>query len=72
MKTNEALASYSSMVQYQLTGQNSHPLAIGEPADFVLLDRDTSIATASEIRSSTVLATYKSGRLIYTPKPVPS
>jgi len=65
MKKSEALASYSSMVQYQLTGQNSHPLAVSEPADFVVLDTDISLARALEIRKTAVLGTYKAGKRIY-------
>jgi predicted amidohydrolase YtcJ len=59
---NEAFASYSSAVSYQLTGKKSVPLSVGQPCDFIVLDRNPLEISSSELRELKVLATFKSGK----------
>lgn len=65
ISSEEALDAYTSKVQYQLSGNLSAPLAIGQPADFIVLDSDILRVSADELRKSKVLATYKSAKRIY-------
>jgi predicted amidohydrolase YtcJ len=44
-----------------------HPLAIGSPADFVVLDRDPVEASPDELRRTTVLATWIDGAAVPFP-----
>jgi predicted amidohydrolase YtcJ len=44
------------------------PLAVGSPADFVVLDVDPLEATPDELRTARVLATYIDGELIEIPE----
>ena len=43
----------------------SGKLEPGEPADFVVLDRDPRSAPVEDVRSTKVLATYVAGREVY-------
>jgi predicted amidohydrolase YtcJ len=55
----EALESYSTAPIFQLTGRNITPLGVGEPCDFVLLDRNPLEENTLKLREITVLETYK-------------
>ena len=59
---DEAFASYSSSVTDQLTGKKSVPLSVGQPCDFILLDKNPLEISSSELRELKVLATFKSGK----------
>jgi len=46
------------------------PLAVGSPADFIVLDVDPLDATPAELRTARVLATYVGGELVPVPENV--
>ena len=48
------------------------PLSVGSPADFVVLDRNIRTATADEIRSTGVVATYLDGREVPVDRTLPA
>lgn len=54
-----ALAMYTSGAAYAL--EEAEPLAIGSPADFIVVDRDPVAVTPDELRNTKVLATYVDG-----------
>jgi predicted amidohydrolase YtcJ len=58
----EAFESYSSAVSYQLTGKKSVPLSVGQPCDFILLDKNPIDISKGELRELKVLATFKAGK----------
>jgi predicted amidohydrolase YtcJ len=58
----EAFESYSSAVSYQLTGKKSVPLSLGQPCDFILLDKNPIDISKGELRELKVLATFKAGK----------
>jgi predicted amidohydrolase YtcJ len=64
LTVQEALDSYTSRVQYQLTGEQIVPLAVGEPCDFVVLDKNPLQCSPAELRTISVLRTYKSAESI--------
>ena len=55
----EALALFTSGAALAL--REPEPLAIGSPADIVVLDTDPTTATATEIRGARVLETFVDG-----------
>jgi predicted amidohydrolase YtcJ len=61
----EALASYSSSVAFQLTGIKSVPLSVGQSCDFVVLDQNPLEIPLAELRYIKVFATYKAGQKIF-------
>ena len=61
----EGLSCYSSAVKYQLTGNHSTALAVGEPCDFVLLTNNALGVDLADIRNIQVIETYKSGQRIF-------
>ena len=58
----EAFASYSSSVSFQLTGIKSVPLAVGQPCDFIVLDKNPLEISSTALREIKVLATFKTGK----------
>lgn len=60
--TTEAMEVYTASAA-RLFGWSGFPgeLAVGKPADFVVLDRDPCTTEAQELRHARVLATYVSG-----------
>ena len=60
----EAFASYSSSVNYQLTGQKTQPLSVGESCDFIVLDQNPFEVSAQNLRNIKVLTTFKAGKKI--------
>jgi predicted amidohydrolase YtcJ len=61
----EALALFTSGAARALL--EPEPLAVGSPADFIVLDVDPLQATPDELRSARVLATYVDGELVESP-----
>jgi predicted amidohydrolase YtcJ len=61
----EALASYSRLVSYQLTGIESAPLAKNSSCDFVVLDNNPLSSDSTAIKLIQVLKTYKAQVLIH-------
>jgi len=61
---DEAFASYSSAVSYQLTGKKSVPLSVGEPCDFIVLDQNPLEISLGALRGLNVLATFKAGKAL--------
>ncbi len=59
---DEAFASYSSSVSFQLTGIKSVPLSVGQPCDFIVLDKNPLEIASSALREINVLATFKAGK----------
>jgi predicted amidohydrolase YtcJ len=59
---DEAFASYSSAVSYQLTGKKSVPLSVGQPCDFVVLDQNPLEISSGALRELKVIATFKAGK----------
>ncbi len=59
---DEAFASYSSSVSFQLTGIKSVPLSVGQPCDFIVLDKNPLEIASSALRDINVLATFKAGK----------
>jgi predicted amidohydrolase YtcJ len=59
---DEAFASYSSAVSYQITGKKSVPLSVGQPCDFIVLDKNPLEIVSSALREIKVLATFKAGK----------
>ena len=59
---DEAFASYSSAVSFQLTGIKSVPLSVGQPCDFIILDKNPLEIASSALREIKVLATFKAGK----------
>ncbi len=65
MSLDQAVAARSALAMYT-TGaaralEEPVPLAVGSPADFVIVDRDPLAVTPDELRETQVLATYVSG-----------
>ena len=61
-----ALAAYTAAAAYAGHGEEQFGrLAVGERADFVLLDRDPLLAGADEMRAIRVLETWVGGRRLY-------
>jgi predicted amidohydrolase YtcJ len=60
----EAFASYSSSVIYQLTGQKTQPLSVGESCDFIVLNQNPFEVSAQNLRNIKVLTTFKAGKKI--------
>ncbi len=58
----EALALFTSGAAAAIA--EPVPLAVGSPADFMVLDRDPLKATPDELRATNVLATYVDGALV--------
>jgi predicted amidohydrolase YtcJ len=61
----EAITSYSSSVSFQLTGKTLVPLEIGQPCDFIVLDKNPFGAPSQQLREIRVLATYKLAQRIF-------
>jgi predicted amidohydrolase YtcJ len=59
---DEAFAGYSSAVSYQLTGKRLVPLSVGQPCDFIVLDKNPLEIYSSELCELRVLATFKAGK----------
>lgn len=64
----EALALFTSGAARSLL--EPEPLAVGSPADFVVLDVDPLVATPDELRAARVLATYVGGELVELPEEI--
>lgn len=62
LTSHEALALFTSGAAAAIA--EPVPLAVGSPADFVVLDRDPIKATPDELRETNVLATYVDGALV--------
>jgi predicted amidohydrolase YtcJ len=62
LNATEALALYTDGAAAAL-GEPA-PLAVGSPADLVLVDRDPVTATPDELRETRVLATFVAGESI--------
>lgn len=60
----EAFSSYSSAVNFQLTGRHETPLEIAQPCDFVVLSHNPLEVSAGQLRNIEVLATFKAGQQI--------
>ena len=62
---SEALSAEAAFVMYTAGGAAAlgepEPLAVGSPADFVVVDRDPVTATPDLLRNTRVLATYVDG-----------
>ncbi len=66
LSRQEALAAYTSNAAYAgFADGRFGRLVKGERADFLLVDRDILMATASEIRATKVLQVYVGGRLVW-------
>ena len=62
----EALNCYTYLAAYSGREENAKgTIEAGKLADFAIVDRDLSSATAEELRNTKVLATYLGGRKIY-------
>jgi predicted amidohydrolase YtcJ len=61
----EAISCYSSAVSFQLTGTSTQPLDVGQPCDFVVLNKNPFETEPSELRRISVLATYKMAEKIH-------
>ncbi len=61
-----ALAAYTAAAAHAGFGEGRFgTLAVGERADFVLVDRDPLLATAQDLRAIRVLETWVGGRKLY-------
>jgi predicted amidohydrolase YtcJ len=62
---SEALSAEAAFVMYTAGGAAAlgepEPLAVGSPADLVVVDRDPVVATPDRLRQTRVLATYVDG-----------
>jgi len=66
ISTIEALNCYTYLAAYSGREEKAKgTIEAGKLADFVVVDRDLSTASAEELRNTTVLATYLGGRKIY-------
>jgi hypothetical protein len=52
-------------VKKMLDSENTGTLKIGEPFDAVVLDRDLFASEKQQLKTTKVLATYKSGKRIF-------
>ena len=48
------------------------PLAIGSPADFLVIDRDPLTVSPDELRATTVIGTWIAGREVEVDKSIPT
>ncbi len=62
LSAGEALALFTSGAAAAI--DEPDPLAVGSPADFVILDRDPLQSTPDQLRDANVIATYIDGRLV--------
>ena len=62
LSAGEALALFTSGAAAAL--DEPDPLAVGSPADFVILDRDPLQSTPDQLRDANVIATYIDGRQV--------
>jgi hypothetical protein len=62
LTAEEAFASYSSSVAFQLTGIKSVPLSVGQPCDFIVLDKNPSDVASTKLRDIKVISTFKAGK----------
>ncbi|MCP4304863.1 MAG: amidohydrolase [bacterium] len=69
MTAAQALAMYTTGSAYAL--EEPVPLAIGSPADFIVVDRDPVLVTPDELRSTEVEATYVEGVKVQVDKTKP-
>jgi len=60
-----ALTNYTVNVKKMLNSKNTGTLEIGEPFDAVVLDRDLFASEKQQLKTTKVLATYKSGKRIF-------
>lgn len=69
ISAERALAMYTSGAAHAL--EEPEPLAVGAPADFIVVDRDPVLITPDELRQTEVLATYVDGSLVEVDKAKP-
>ena len=62
LTAEEAFASYSSSVAFQLTGIKSVPLSVGQPCDFLVLDQNPLDIAWTKLRDIKVISTFKAGK----------
>ncbi|MDJ0496226.1 MAG: amidohydrolase [Acidimicrobiia bacterium] len=66
MSLSQAVSAASALAMYTtgaaLALEEPTPLAIGSPADFVVVDRDPMLVTPDELRDTEVVATYVDGQ----------
>jgi predicted amidohydrolase YtcJ len=62
LTAEEAFASYSSSVAFQLTGIKSVPLSVGQPCDFIVLDQNPLDVASTKLRDIKVISTFKAGK----------
>lgn len=62
LTAEEAFASYSSSVAFQLTGIKSVPLSVGQPCDFIVLDQNPLDIASTKLRDIKVISTFKAGK----------
>jgi hypothetical protein len=60
-----AQANYTVNVKKMLNSENTGTLEIGEPFDAVVLGRDLFASEKQQLKTTKVLATYKSGKRIF-------
>ncbi len=69
ISAERALAMYTSGAAFAL--EEPEPLAVGSPADFIVVDRDPVLATPDELRQTDVIATYVAAKLVAADKSQP-
>lgn len=69
ISAERALAMYTSGAALALT--EPEPLAMGSPADFIVVDRDPVMVTPDELRQTDVIATYVDGKKVVVDKTQP-
>lgn len=69
ISAERALAMYTSGAAFAL--EEPEPLAVGSPADFIVVDRDPVLVTPDELRQTDVLATYVDGDKVEVDKTQP-
>lgn len=69
ISAERALAMYTSGAAYAL--EEPEPLAVGSPADFIVVDRDPVAVNPDELRATEVLATYVDGVEVQVDRSLP-
>jgi len=70
LEATDALALFTDWAAASLG--EAEPLAIGSPADFVVLDRDPVTASAAEVRTAHVVDTWVGGERVPVPADAPA
>jgi predicted amidohydrolase YtcJ len=65
LTVEQALTAYTAGVAYQAFEDGRGLLAVGSPADVVLLDRDVLAGAPEAVHEARVLATWVDGRASY-------